>query len=387
VFCPARKSLPSSQPTLILATSGPGEIRALAVAGNIALDSAIERPGGPLGLDDQVVGRITARVPAMAGAFVALPGSSADGFLPDTAGAAGVSEGTHLRLRVSRGAQGGKGPRLAALPEPTEGPVRLLARGPGAVERLATLHPEAAIRVDRPGVAAALPGAFRPRVSVGIGDLAERTAALWSALAEPEVVLPNGARFTIWPTPALTAIDVDTGSATGEKRGKKEAQLALNRAVIPVIARHIRLRHLAGAILVDPAGLPQRQRPILAEAFQSALATDPLAPKFLGFSALGLAEIQRARAAPLCMSSSAVRMPRALPRSTPSPAPGNLAPGDERPSRSPRRFSARLSGIPPRSSSSGIAPDGCHPYISKALLRITASRGGWSQNCNADTHP
>jgi hypothetical protein len=298
VFCPARKSLPSSQPTLILATSGPGEIRALAVAGNIALDSAIERPGGPLGLDDQVVGRITARVPAMAGAFVALPGSSADGFLPDTAGAAGVSEGTHLRLRVSRGAQGGKGPRLAALPEPTEGPVRLLARGPGAVERLATLHPEAAIRVDRPGVAAALPGALRPRVSVGIGDLAERTAALWSALAEPEVVLPNGARFTIWPTPALTAIDVDTGSATGEKRGKKEAQLALNRAVIPVIARHIRLRHLAGAILVDPAGLPQRQRPILAEAFQSALATDPLAPKFLGFSALGLAEIQRARAAP-----------------------------------------------------------------------------------------
>lgn len=245
-----------------------------------------------------MVGRIAARVPAMAGAFVALPGASAEGFLPDTAGGAGVSEGRHLCLRVTRGAQGGKGPRLAAVGEAAEGPVRLLARGPGAVERLAVLHPDALIRVDRPGIAAALPMALRTRVSVGLGDLTALAEGIWSALAEPEVVLPGGARFTIWPTPALTAIDVDAGSATAEKRGKTEAQLALNRAVIPAIARHIRLRHLAGAILVDPAGLPQRLRPVLSEAFHAALAQDPLGPKFLGFTALGLAEIQRARRAP-----------------------------------------------------------------------------------------
>ncbi len=51
-------------------------------------------------------------MPALAGAFVALAG--AEGFLPDSAGAAGLSAGTLLGVRVTRAAQGGKGPRLTA---------------------------------------------------------------------------------------------------------------------------------------------------------------------------------------------------------------------------------------------------------------------------------
>ena len=234
----------------------------------------------------------------MAGAFVALPGSSADGFLPDTAGARGLPEGTHLALRVTRGSQGGKGPRLAALPDDAQGPVRLLTRGPGAVERLGLLHPEAAIRVDHPAVAADLPAALRARVTVGLGDEGPEAAAIWSALADRHVELPGGARMTITPTPALVAIDIDAGSATAERRAKKAAQLALNRALAPAIARQIRLRHLAGAILIDPAGVGQHSRPQLAEAFRAALADDPRHPQFLGFTGLGLAEILRPRAYP-----------------------------------------------------------------------------------------
>ena len=279
-------------------TSTPGEIRALALDDHGPLDSAIERPGGPLGVEDQVVGRITSRVPAMAGAFVALPGGAVDGFLPDTAGARGLSEGAHLACRVTRGPQGGKGPRLAAIPGEAQGPVRLLSRGPGAVERLALLHPEATIRIDRPGVGAALPPRLRPRVQVGLGDRADRAASVWDALAEPEVALAGGARMTITPTPALVAIDIDAGSATAERRGKKDAQLALNQALAPAIARQIRLRHLAGAILIDPAGVPQRARRQLTDAFAAAFAADPLLPQFLGFSALGLAEILRPRLHP-----------------------------------------------------------------------------------------
>ena len=279
-------------------TSTPGEIRGLAVDDEGAVDSAIERPGGPLGVDDRVVGRIASRVPAMAGAFVALPGSSADGFLPDTAGARGLPEGTHVALRVVRGPQGGKGPRLAALPEVAEGPVRLLARGPGAVERLGMLHPEALIRVDSPAVSAGLPPALRARVTAGLGDLAAEAAAIWSALADPHADLPGGARMTITPTPALVAIDIDAGSATAERRAKKAAQLALNRASAPAIARQIRLRHLAGAILIDPAGVGQNSRQQLAGAFAAALANDPLRPQFLGFTGLGLAEILRPRVHP-----------------------------------------------------------------------------------------
>lgn len=284
--------------------ASPGEIRALAMDGDGALDTAIERPGGPLAAEDRVVGRVASRVPAMAGAFVALPGGSADGFLPDTAGAKGQPEGTHLALRVTRGPQGGKGPRLAALTknekgaESAEGPVRVLGRGPGAAERLALLHPEAAIRVDGPGLAAELPIALRPRVTVGLGDHAEEFASLWSELEGRSVALPGGARMTITPTPALVAIDIDAGSATAERRAKKDLQLALNRALAPAIARQIRLRHLAGAILIDPAGLAQNQRPQLAAAFAAALADDPLHPRFLGFTALGLAEILRPRLHP-----------------------------------------------------------------------------------------
>jgi hypothetical protein len=267
--------------------------------GEGAVDSAIERPGGPLGVEDRIVGRITSRVQAMAGAFVALPGGSADGFLPDTAGARSLPEGTHLALRVTRGAQGGKGPRLAALPgQAAEGPIRLLARGPGAVERLAAQHPTAAIRIDSPAVSAELPPTLRDRVTIGLGDLAAEAAAAWSALEDAQVDLPGGARMTITPTPALVAIDIDAGSATAERRTKKAAQLALNRALAPAIARQIRLRHLAGAILIDPAGVAQTNRPQLAAAFAAALADDPLRPQFLGFTALGLAEILRPRLHP-----------------------------------------------------------------------------------------
>jgi Ribonuclease E/G family len=293
-----RRSLPDSSSVVILVTSTPGEIRGLAIDDRGALDSAVERPGGPLMVEDRVVGRISSQVPAMAGAFVALPGNSADGFLPDTAGARGLPEGTHLALRVARGSQGGKGPRLAVLPEAVAGPVRLLARGPGAVERLAALHPEAAIRVDSPVVSAGLRPALHARATVGLGDLAGEAQAIWSALEDHHVDLPGGARMTITPTPALVAIDIDAGSATAERRGKKVAQLALNRALAPAIARQIRLRHLAGAVLIDPAGVAQRDRPQLAAAFAAALADDPLHPQFLGFTALGLAEILRPRLYP-----------------------------------------------------------------------------------------
>ncbi|MBW4022423.1 MAG: ribonuclease [Proteobacteria bacterium] len=273
-------------------------MRALALDDRGAVDCAIERPGGPLDVGDRVIGRIGSRVAAMAGAFVVLPGGSADGFLPDTAGGRGLSDGAHVALRVTRGSQGGKGPRLSALAEPAEGPVRLLARGPGAIERLARLHPEAPISVDRPAVAAVLPPGLRARSTVGLGDWRESAVAAWAELAEGMVDLPGGARMTITPTPALTAIDVDAGSATAEKRGKKEAQLALNRALAPAIARQIRLRHLAGAILIDPAGVATHDRQQLAAAFGAALAEDPLSCRFLGFTALGLGEILRPRLYP-----------------------------------------------------------------------------------------
>ena len=129
---------------------------------------------------------------------------------------------------------------------------------------------------------------------VKVGGIADAVAAL----ADRTVTLPGGAVLHIEPTRALVAIDLDTGPATAQRQAKAASQNALNRAAIPVLARAIRLRNLSGAILVDFAGLSARKRATLGPALTAALAEDPLKPRLLGFTALGLAEIVRPRVHP-----------------------------------------------------------------------------------------
>jgi Ribonuclease G/E len=286
----------------ILAETSPGEVRVAVVEGGALLDYAIWRPGAPDGVGDLHRGRVTALVPAMAGAFVALDG--AEGFLPDSKGGAGVTDGAAIGVRVSRAAQGGKGPRLTALLDAAEaaligaGPPALLRRGPDAVRRLAALHPAARIVVDDAGLAATLRPTLGDRLTIAPCAWDEETAGQVAALGEMSCALPGGARASFHPTPALVAIDVDAGSATAGRAGKAAAQLALNRDVMPALARQIRLRNLSGAILLDLAGMPARKRIALGPALAAALADDPVGPRFMGFTALGFAEIVRPRIHP-----------------------------------------------------------------------------------------
>jgi Ribonuclease G/E len=286
----------------ILAACGPGEVRVAAVDDAGLLDYAVWRPGVPDGVGDLHRGRIAALAPAMAGAFVRLEGA-ADGFLPDSDGGAGATEGQALGVRVVRAAQGGKGPRLSARLSPAEaalvgaGPPALLRRGPGAVERLAALHPTAAIDIDDAAVMAALRPALGARMRLVRAAFDDAVAAEAEALAESGITLSGGARIDFHPTPALVAIDVDLG-ATGARGGKARVQFAANRALLPALARQIRLRNLSGAILVDFGGMSAARRPRLAPELRAALSDDPLAPVLLGFTALGLAEILRPRVHP-----------------------------------------------------------------------------------------
>ena len=96
----------------IRVAASPGEAHVAAVRGNRLVDYALWRPGSPDGVGDEHIGRVIAAVPAMAGAFVAL--ADAEGFLPDSEGAKGLTAGTMLAVRITRAAQGGKGPRLTA---------------------------------------------------------------------------------------------------------------------------------------------------------------------------------------------------------------------------------------------------------------------------------
>ena len=96
----------------IRVATSPGEAQIAVVDDNHLLDYELWRPGAPDGVGDVYRGRVTALVPAMAGAFVAMGG--AEGFLPDSDGAKSLTAGTILTVRVTRAAQGNKGPRLSA---------------------------------------------------------------------------------------------------------------------------------------------------------------------------------------------------------------------------------------------------------------------------------
>ncbi|MGH7057154.1 MAG: ribonuclease E/G [Acetobacteraceae bacterium] len=261
-------------------------------------DVAVWRPAEPDGVGDLYGGRIIRHVPALAGAFVAL-GREQDGFLPDRDGAVGLAEGTLLAVRIVRAAQGGKGPRLSCCLAPEEreaakGLVGLVRRGANPIERLAGWWPGAPIAVDDAEIAVELGAALPGRIKRGSGFDPALEGEI-AELAAPEVALAGGARLTIQPTRAVVAIDVDAGAAAGLVA---EAHRAINRAAIPEIARQIRLRNLSGAILVDLAGQSVRARRGFSAAFATALAPDPIGPRLLGFTALGLAEILRPRQAP-----------------------------------------------------------------------------------------
>ena len=283
----------------ILGAKSPGELRVALLKGDVLEEYAIWRPTSADGVGDILRGRVVAHVPAMAGAFVALPGS--EGFLPDTQGAARVCEGDQVVVRVMRAAQGGKGPRLALVDSPGHAGATpaLISRGESPLHRLARLHPGASIDVDDPALFAAL-GAedFAARLRLVSEAFDEELEMEIAALADTWVELPGGLRAGFFATPALTAIDMDGGATTAARGTKYQIQFAANRAALAPLARQIRLRNLSGAILVDFAGLPAKRRPALGAAFAETLATDPLHPRLLGFTQLGLAEISRPRTTP-----------------------------------------------------------------------------------------
>ncbi len=282
--------------TRILAAWSPGEIRVAAVGegGARLTDYAVWRPGAPDGVGDIHRGRVTAIVPAMAGVFVAL--ADAEGFLPDSEGGKGLTVGALLTVRVSRAALGGKGPRLSARGVPVEeGPAGLRRRGPDPLRELAWRYPEAEIVVDDPALAASLRAELGPRLKRVARAFDDEIEAEAEGLAAREVALASGVALSIYPTPALVAIDVDGGGALAGRDEAGRRHRAVNAGVVPEVARQIRLRDLSGAILVDLAGLKPKQRLALGPDFVAALSGDPLRPRFLGFTALGLAEIVRPR--------------------------------------------------------------------------------------------
>ena len=125
---------------------------------------------------------------------------------------------------------------------------------------------------------------------------AEGVAESISALSDLTVTLPGGGMIAIEPTSAATFVDVDSGALAEERRSGEEALLAVNVEAAGEIARQIRWRGLAGAIVVDFISLRRSAaREQLLSAFRTALEAGALEAQLLGWTKLGHVELIRPR--------------------------------------------------------------------------------------------
>jgi ribonuclease E len=132
------------------------------------------------------------------------------------------------------------------------------------------------------------------RDRLSILDYFRVNAAIREAL-KPRVDLPSGGYIIIEPTEALTVIDVNSGSFTRSATAR-ETVLWTNCEAATEIARQLRLRNLAGVIIVDFIDMDARRDQLqVLEHFNKALKGDKARPQIAQLSELGLVELTRKR--------------------------------------------------------------------------------------------
>ncbi|MFE4107043.1 ribonuclease E/G, partial [Almyronema epifaneia] len=112
---------------------------------------------------------------------------------------------------------------------------------------------------------------------------------------KPRVDLPSGGYIIIEPTEALTVVDVNSGSFTRSATAR-ETVLWTNCEAAAEIARQLRLRNVAGVIIVDFIDMDSRRDQLqVLEHFSKALRADKARPQISQLSELGLVELTRKR--------------------------------------------------------------------------------------------
>ncbi|MGA7937717.1 MAG: Rne/Rng family ribonuclease [Kovacikia sp.] len=119
-------------------------------------------------------------------------------------------------------------------------------------------------------------------------------AAIREAL-KPRVDLPSGGYIIIERTEALTVIDVNSGSFTRSATAR-ETVLWTNCEAATEIARQLRLRNIAGVIVIDFIDMDSRRDQLqVLEHFNKAIRADKSRPQIAQLSELGLVELTRKR--------------------------------------------------------------------------------------------
>ena len=279
-------------PDTILVSRSPGETRIALVAGEDVIELAHCRdadiqPGAVY------LGRVGARVPGVGAVFVDI-GAAEPGVLTlkppfPTEGAAQpvvvvvpprADKG--CALRVEPNATWADCVRVPKLLQPAPDPIQdWWVRYSACIKRLCCEPRAEATRV------ATMLGADAPVEGVPVGeDLFAHHGideVIESAL-HPHVSLPCGGSVIIETTSAVTAVDVNSGSAHPS---------TANREAITVIAKELRRRNIAGHIVIDV--IQGKGRGALPRLLARAMADDPVPFRVAGLTSLGMIELTRRR--------------------------------------------------------------------------------------------
>jgi ribonuclease E len=128
--------------------------------------------------------------------------------------------------------------------------------------------------------------------------------AQFDAMHLPTVQLRSGGYIVINPTEALVAIDVNSGRSTKE-RNIEETALRTNLEAAEEVARQVRLRDLAGLIVVDFIDMEEnRHQRQVEHKMKDAMRNDRARIQIGRISAFGLLEMSRQRLRPSLLEHS-----------------------------------------------------------------------------------
>ena len=289
----------------LLVDRGPGETRIAAMAGDQVIEVHHYRHGDP-GAGAVYRGRAGKALPDASAVFVEI-GLDRPALMP--CGGKPPPEGRFVTVRIVQPPRGEKGAKVAlaesakaSVSAPPSGPGKGPGTGPGViipaqhpVAWCAGVYADSLSRAivsphDGDGVMAAMVG---PGVSVdpwqdpgALFEAFDVDTAIEQAL-EPNVPFAGGGKLIIEPTAALTAVDVDAGPMPAAKA---------NEVAVDTLARELRLRVIAGPVIVDL--IPSRNRAALVERLSQAVAADPVPTRVSGLTPEGRIELNRRRLRP-----------------------------------------------------------------------------------------
>ena len=131
----------------------------------------------------------------------------------------------------------------------------------------------------------------------------------FDAMHSPTVQLRSGGYIVINPTEALVAIDVNSGRSTKE-RNIEETAVRTNIEAAEEIARQVRLRDLAGLIVIDFIDMEEtRHQRQVEHKVKDAMRNDRARIQIGRISAFGLLEMSRQRLRPSLLEHSTETCP------------------------------------------------------------------------------